>query len=182
MNPDTLWHPRAKKVIGNDASTFTGGGFKLCLHSTEGASVDGAISAYRANNSWPHFTLGYDRATRKRILIQHIPLNRAARSLKHTLGPETNRANVIQVEIVGFAKDAAKWPPELYRYIHLLLLWLHRHCDIPMEAHHPFIGQHGYHRLSPTGWVKASGVVGHCHCPGNDHVDPGNINVGKVLG
>lgn len=170
-----LWHPHAKRVPMEDAGTFTGGGAKFCVHTTEGSSAEGAIATYRANRDAPHFTLAVQMG--KRALYQHIPINRAARSLQHTLPPETNRANVWQVEVVGFTAQSPDWPDELYHYLHLLFMWVHRHAGVPMVAHHPFPG----HRFTGEGWVKAEGLVGHCHCPGNTHVDPGALNVHKAL-
>lgn len=182
-----LWHPHAKRIPLEDAGTFTGGGRKFCAHTTEPgetpnahaprtmAAVNAAVAAYREKRAAPHFTLGLVNG--ERVLLQHIPINRAARALQHTLPPETNRANTIQCEIVEFAARAQGWPDELYHYLHLLILWTHRHFDVPMVAHHPFPG----HRFSGAGWVKAEGLVGHCHCPGNTHVDPGHLDVNKAL-
>jgi hypothetical protein len=178
---DVLWHPKAKRVQLENAGDIGHGGAKFVVHSGETTSVQVLLDTVRAKNAAPHFILGLSRGG-GRELIQCIALDKAARALKHTLGPETNRANAIQVEVAEFAKNAQKWDRDLYRFLHLLMLWCHRHGGVPMEAHHPFIGQSGYHRLSGTGWVHASGLVGHCHCPGNDHIDPGNLKTGLVLG
>lgn len=174
-----IWHPKAKRLAMEDAGTFAGGGPKFIVHTAEGKNLDTILAVLKAKRAAPHFVLGVHDG--KRQLVQCIPINRAARALAHPSGPETNRANAIQVEVLEFAKNARKWDPALYRYLHLLILWAHRHFDVPMEAHHPFYGQDGYHRLSGPGFYRASGVLGHCHAPGNDHWDPGNLNMERVF-
>jgi hypothetical protein len=176
-----LWNPRAARVQIHDAGSFTGGGWKLCWHTTEGESADGAIATFRLNGDAPHFTLEV-RPFRRARLFQHVPLDRASSSLRHPSGtPETNHANVIQVEICGFAKDSPKWSGRKYWHIRRLARWIEANAGVRRAAYHPFIGQPGYHRLSGNGWVRAIGHVGHCHCPNNDHVDPGTIRIDKVL-
>src|SRR4051812_4676674 len=110
MSDKKVWHPSAKRVVIPTAPvlTFRGGGHKVCWHATQGSSAEGAIDAYRNSGSRPHFTIGIKNG--KRVLYQHIPLNQAASALKHPNNtPETNRARCIQVEVVGFAEDAADW-------------------------------------------------------------------------
>lgn len=177
----TLWHPMAKRVRMPDAGPMQEGGPKLVVHTAEGKDLDTIIRVLRAKDAAPHFILGSHNERRQ--LVQCIPINKAAKALEHPRGPETNRANAIQVEVLEYAKNAQNWDPDLYRYLRLLLLWCHRHGGVPQEAHHPFFGQPGYHRLSPNGWVKASGVVGHCHAPNQDsgHWDPGNLPVERII-
>jgi hypothetical protein len=74
-----LFLPGVERVPGHDAGTFVPSPPKLVWHTTEGSSIEGAIGAYRQHNSWPHFTL--DPQTGR--LVQHLPLNRAGRSLEH---------------------------------------------------------------------------------------------------
>jgi hypothetical protein len=106
-----VWHPNAKRVPIPSAPqnlTFTGGGHKLVWHTTEGSSIEGAESAYRAAGVCPHFTIALVNG--HRVLHQHLPLDVAASALKHDSGPQTNRANAIQVEIVGFASSPVTGP------------------------------------------------------------------------
>jgi hypothetical protein len=188
---ELLFHPRAKKQLLDDAGSFTGGGRKFLVHTTEGPSLEGAFATVRDNRSAPHFILEVKNSRRR--LVQCIPINRAARGLLHDSGPQTNKANCLQVEVVGFTDgDKAKkaghlelwvpnWDEDVYKFLHLLMVWTNKHFGVPMEAHHPFIGQPRYHRLSGPGFVKASGLVGHCHAAGNDHVDPGPLNADWVI-
>jgi hypothetical protein len=35
-------------------------------------------------------------------------------------------------------------------------------------------------RYTGPGWIKARGIVGHCHAANNSHTDPGRIKAGKL--
>jgi hypothetical protein len=187
----TLWHPRAKRQQLEDAGSFTGGGRKFLVHTTEGSTLESAFNTVKANRSSPHFILEVKNGSRR--LVQCIPINRAARGLEHNSGPETNKANCIQVEVVGFTehKRAAElghlelwvpnWSPDIYKHLHLLMLWTHDNFGVPMRADHPFAGQAGYARLGGQAFVNAVGLLGHCHAAGNDHTDPGPLNSHFVI-
>jgi len=188
----TVWHPSAKRQQLEDAGSFTGGGHKFLVHTTEGSTLDGAFVTVELKRSAPHFLLEVKNGRRR--LVQCIPINRAARGLKHDFGPETNRANCIQVEVVGFTDrtEAAKaghlelwvpnWSVDIYKHLHLLMQWTHDHFSVPMRADHPFMGQPGYARLSGQAFFGAVGLVGHCHAGGgNNHHDPGPLNTHLVI-
>lgn len=176
----TLWHPNAKRVPIASAPqdlTFRGGGEKVIWHTTEGTTVEGAIAAYKASGVCPHFTIGMRNG--QRVLVQHLPLNRAASALRHAQGPETNRANAWQVEIVGFASASGQWSDRTYHYLNLLARYLNRHCNVPMTSK---VIWRDPKRLSPAGFVLYRGHCGHVHVPGNDHYDPGTgFHIHKVL-
>ena len=189
----TVWHPSAKRQPLDDGGSFTGGGHKFLVHTTEGTTLEGAFATVKANRSSPHFILEVKNGRRR--LVQCIPINRAARGLEHTPSslPETNRANCIQVEVVGFTERAEamrqghlelwvpNWSTDIYKHLHLLMLWTHNHFAVPMQAGHPFPGQPGYARLSGQAFINAVGLVGHCHAANNDHTDPGPLNAHFVL-
>ena len=190
----TVWHPRAKRQQLEDAGSFTGGGHKFVVHTTEGSTLESAFETVKGKRASPHFILEVKNGRRR--LVQCIPIDRAARALKHDSGPETNKANCIQVEVVGYTshKEAVKqghlelwvpnWPADIYKHLHLLMLWTHDHFAVSMRADHPFAGQPGYVRLSGQAFVNAVGLVGHCHAPsaaGNDHTDPGPLNSHFVI-
>jgi hypothetical protein len=177
-------------VPGNSSGAYIGvGGWKLLLHTTEGASVAGAVAAYRTNNSWPHFTV----SPKERRRVQHLHLEGAARALRNQPGGvETNRARVIQVEIVGFAGQmpgyftAAEWDWLRVQVLDpIFAAW-------PMIARVPVDGFHAYPppmrlgsepwRMSGPNWLAFSGVVGHQHAPENFHGDPGAIPIDLLLG
>jgi len=188
----TVWHPSAKRQQLDDAGSFTGGGHKFLVHTTEGSTLEGAFDTVKAKRSAPHFILEVKEGRRR--LVQCIPINLAARGLKHDFGPETNRANCIQVEVVGYTDrtEAVKqghlelwvpnWSTDIYKQLRLLMQWTHNHFSVPMRADHPFIGQPGYARLFGQAFVNAVGLLGHCHAGGgNDHHDPGPLNTHFVI-
>jgi hypothetical protein len=165
-----LWHPDAVRVPMEDAGSFTGGGSKIVHHTTEGGSIAGAESAYRSKRAAPHFTFDHDAD----ILHQHIPLNQAARALRHPSGPETNRGGhrVIQIEHVGFAATSHDWSDAAYARIAALCRWIESNIGgSPVRDATVSFGA-GAPRLSGAAWVAYTGHIGHMHAPGNDHIDP----------
>lgn len=167
-----------EQVKGNDAGSFRGGGHKICLHTTEGSSAAGAIGAYRANNSWPHFTFDYPN----RRYIQHLEVNVAARSLYNDMtdGYEVGRANVIQIEEVGFSKNSPFRSNDELAFTAEGLRRIRQHFDFPLQ-YPVFSGTRV--AFSDKAWVDYSGIVGHQHAPDNKsgHWDPGALNVGAIV-
>jgi hypothetical protein len=165
-----LWHPDAVKVVFADAGSFaSGAGHKIVHHTTEGGGISGAEAAYRANGGdAPHFTFDHDA----NVLHQHVPLNRASRSLKHPAGtPETNRAHAIQIEHIGFAASSGSWSSTAYGRIAALCRWIEANAGVPRSCDVSFTN--GAPRLSGREFFQYAGHIGHMHVPGNDHVDPG---------
>lgn len=155
-------------------SSMTGGGHKIVWHTTEGSTVAGAFGAYKASGAYPHFTLGEDG-----IAYQHLPLSQYATALQH-IGPyETNRANAIQVEIVGFASESGGWSDGRYAEIAALARHIEDEFNVKRKAgvsfDHPS-------RLSGSAFVNYEGHCGHVHVPNNSHYDPGpGFRIGKVI-
>lgn len=176
---DRLWLPEGAHWDLNiehkrleDSGEFTGGGWKLVPHTVEAPrdTVDTMFNVLRDKRAAPHFLYGYRPTSRFPVVIQMIPLDRAGRALAHTLGPETNRANAIQIEICGRAADSGRWSANYYKGLANLCRMIERRVNIPHRVPISFAKPH---RASPQGWVNAKGYLGHCHCPGNDHTDPG---------
>lgn len=156
------------------------------IHTTEGASIAGAVAAYRKNGTPPHFTVDPVRLER----AQHIPLDRAAYALKNMPGGvETNRVPCIQIEIVGYAGQTHLWPAERLDWLgdQVLKPIMER---VPIGVAHPkFVGEEdgtiarddAPQRLSYAAWEKLNGWCGHQHVPENHHWDPGRIDLTRVL-
>jgi hypothetical protein len=174
----TEWHPHAIRIPGRTAGLHAGGGRKIVWHTTEGHSASGAIAEYRAHGGWPTFTFEYLVNGRSRV-YQHMPISQAARALRHPSGPETNRANAVQVEIVGFARDAPTWPHDKYRAIARLARWIEHAWDVPRRTTVRF-GTPA-HRMSGMEFFRYAGHCGHEHVPHNDHYDPGALRINLVL-
>lgn len=161
---------------------------KLVLHTTEGGTIEGAIGAYKASNSWPHFTVD----PLQRRMCQHIAMDRSAMALYNGPQPmETNRGGVVQVEIVGFARNTHTYSDSWYQ-------WLAEHvvrpiCErmaIPRRCT-KFYGEGDGYVLATPSWIGRmqdaefnayKGICGHQNVgDGNDHWDPGKLNEAKLL-
>ena len=172
-------------VPGNSSGSHLAPVVKLLLHTTEGTSIEGACAAYKTNNSWPHETIDCRPGHGYRI-CRHLGYDVAARSLRNLSGGvETNRAGVIQLEIVGTATNPAgidwEW---LGREI---VGPICRQVGIPVQSSVAWVaypasyGQNAPQRLSPNGWTNYKGILGHQHAPENDHGDPGLIPIELLL-
>ena len=162
-------------VPGNSAGLQTGGGWKILLHTTEGGTANGAIAAYKKNNSWPHFTISFEEGRR----IQHPEWNQAARSLRNDAdGYDTNRANVVQIEIVGYTRDCGGWSKAKLDFIARTI------ADIQDAGVKPALVAPDFSnpvRFSDKAFVEYSGIVGHCHAPDNTHYDPTGLDVQYII-
>src|SRR4051812_28425531 len=153
-----------------DAGAFTGGGWKLVLHTVESpwSWVDGAMSVLSAKNAAPHFVIGGKSGREHPTVVQTIPLNLAGRALRNDSGDgyQTNRANAIQVEICGYASESQTWPVERIKALANLFGLIRHRVNVPCAAPQDFSKPR---RMSDAEWVKASGIVGHSMAPDNDH-------------
>lgn len=185
VNP---WIPGAEHIAGNDAgSMWIGARWKLLLHTTEGDSIEGAVAAYRAKNAWPHMT--FDARTRR--LVQHVPLNRAARALRSGgKAGRTNFARVIQVEIVGHSAESPDRSELELRNLGWLVAELSKLVPFKVETTLTFYGQDaGFtvasktarQRLGWIAWYVYNAICGHQHAPANDHWDPGKLDVAAIV-
>ena len=186
------WLDGFGRVPGNGSGTWASDNEdapKIVLHSTEGGTADGAFSAYRKNNSWPHLTVDPHR----RLRYQHVPLTIPARALRNTSTPgQTNReARVFQIEIVGFARamgdmtnSDADW---LGQYV---LRPLADATGTPLVTSVKFYGEgagwtlaveNARQRLTPAQWDTYTGVLAHQHVPENSHWDVGAFRIDRVL-
>lgn len=177
-------------VGGNSAGSMNGDGSrKLLLHSTEGATINGAIGAYRTNNSWPHFTVDCKR----RQVTQHLDVAVAARSLRNDPGgaDQTNRDGSVhvQIEMVGFAGTPASIgsTDDLAWFGRQVVAPICAETGIPIQStvtwrrYPDSYGKLASQRLSPSAWDAYSGVLGHQHAPDNSHGDPGLIDIHEIL-
>jgi hypothetical protein len=155
---------------------MTGGGWKMPLHTTESPRewIDPAIRQFTAGVGTPHLSIGYRSGVRLPVLAQFLPFDEYAKTLEHPAGtPETNRANAVQMEICGRAVEAHDWEDNWYKAISNALLLTQHRVDFPITRPRPFPGT----RYSGPGWIKARGIVGHCHAPNQTqgHTDPGRL-------
>lgn len=174
-------YPKANQTVkGNGSGPYTSGPYKGVLHTTEGGSASGAISAFRTNNSWPHFLVDYAGA-----VWQFIDTTQAARALRNLSGGvETNRDSAIQIEIVGFAGKPKDHPIAQVDALKALMRWIESTTGVkPIGPGRAFANAYGQNQLrfTPQQWDNFNGWCGHCHVPENDHWDPGAIDINLYL-
>jgi hypothetical protein len=153
------------------------------MHTTEGGSISGAMSAYAPYP--PH--LIYD--WRNRRGVQHVRLDRAAYSAMD--GNDDDY--MIQVELVGFAAETRNWPEEALRNVAIdVVAPLEQYFKIPRR-----IIWHGFKdgrdgitlavanspiRLDWAQLRDFSGWLGHQHLPSPDtHWDPGALPMARIF-
>lgn len=146
------------------------GGNKMVWHTTEGSSIPN----YQLG--WPHFTLDLKR----KRLEQHIPIGLAAQTLKNASGgADTNATKyTIQCEIVGFARESGSWTDAEYAQIAALARWVEVYANVPRKCSVTFRSD-ANHKIQ--NWHAYEGHCGHQHVPENDHWDPGEMKIGKVI-
>lgn len=185
---DYDWVPIDGAPGGHHQRTVT----KLLLHSTEGSSIAGAVGAYRARRVPPHVTFDPARsATLGRCVgAQHIGLDRSAEALWHV-----DDDGVIQVELVGFARETPGWSDEMLTAIArwVVVPIVEAVSTIPLRTtvtweRYPASYGRWPGRLSFADWDAYAGILGHMHAPArahtsdtNLHGDPGGLNVPRIL-
>lgn len=175
----------ARKFPGDQMNTNT-----VVLHTTESTGWPSYSTGY-----FPNLTYNAAAATRWR---QHLPLDRSARALENRAGGvPTNTLNVVQVELVGTcdpkwhkAHGGLFWPtaPEAaLDDVAAFLAFMAKEWGVKLvapakwPAYPTSYGNGGGQRMTGKQWLDFYGVAGHMHVPENDHGDPGNIAIAKIL-
>lgn len=170
-----LWYPGARHTYTPNprGSYVSGFPYRGVLHTTEGFSVAGAIGAYKASGSFPHFTVTNG------FVEQHVPINTFATALERRPGTiDTNRASAIQIEIVWFAGKADQMSDGLLDTLAPLMRWIERQTGIRFESHAQF--GNVVKRFTNDQWQKFDSWCGHAHVPNNNHWDPGAFPIDKL--
>jgi hypothetical protein len=167
------------------AGPFTGGGNKLVWHITASGwmTADAVWRVVRDNRSAPHLIIGGRAGRRHPVVIQCIPFNRAARALRHPSGPDTNRADCLQVEVCADVDDVPAFPrfrryQALANLVRLTNLTVPDDREVSRRLARAFTDRR---RFGGQEFVRAAGHCGHMHVPGNDHTDPTTAFDGPVL-
>lgn len=167
---------------------------RLLLHSTE----TGTWPSYSGGADQPHLTIQWNGPVVRGFTVrQHQSLDYGARALLDSNAMPVNSTNTIQVEMIGSC-DAAF--AKRYGYYHLptlgddyladlgaFIVKLAAEIGCPLDVYGSwpsYPASYGYNasqRMSWSQWVKFSGICGHLHAPGNDHGDPGSIDVARAL-
>lgn len=155
---------------------------KLVLHTVEAPATlhySYNPSSYFGYPYWPHATI--DSAG----IYQHLPIDVSAFGLYHVPGrAETNRANAVQCDIMGRAANIDDLPDATWDHLADWLSWCATQTGTPIVFAEfrgaGSAGEDAPQRFSDDEWLAFSGICGHQHVPGNDHWDPGGIDVGKL--
>jgi hypothetical protein len=167
---------------GKDGPKFISFPWRGLLHTTEGNSLEGALSSYRASDFWPHLTI--EPSTRR--IVQHLPLNIGARALARPGVTQTNAANCIQIDIVGNAIETPSWSEEDLTFIREVMRQIEALVPIPRQSGLTFLDNIGVsrnprNRMTANEWEVFSGWYGHQHLPDNTHWDPDAIDIAFLL-
>jgi hypothetical protein len=157
----------------------------IVLHTTEGNS----FPSYGGGGMAPTFTIKGGE------VHQHFYANHSARALMNKAGGvETNTLNAVQIELVGTCSKGGPglyWPDasdaDLAALVDLVD-WLTDTYPIPLvSTSKPWLsypssyGSKNGQRMSFDEWEGFSGLCGHQHVPENDHGDPGNFPIKRLI-
>lgn len=177
---------------GKSGGSYTGGPWKIVLHTTETSG----LPSYSGGYSAPHLT--YD--PRSRVWYQHTSLLVAARALRNASGgAQTNRDQALQVEIICYS-DRSKtvgysnrlWVGELpdtaYADLREFIDW----ASVVFGVKKRWRGKQAFsyaeanapgYKFTQEEWDAWDGVCGHQDVPeGNTHWDPGALNWHLLMG
>lgn len=197
---DPIWLPGAERLPNGDhvGSMLAHSSPKLLLHKTQSPvgtrhrhGPEAAWSAVRrtleANRSQPQ--LVYDPSTRR--LGQYLSLHRAGAALANDAGGvQTNRAGVVQVEILGYSEESPEDPDEWIDNLAAdVAAPVCRIFRIPPRLWRNFVGpEAGFiaredapQRMPDELWEAWSGIVAHQNAPENEHWDVGRYKGGRLI-
>lgn len=176
----------------------------VALHTTEGTDWP----SYSGGAVAPTYTGKPALGDVKGAWRAHFPDEKSARALRNEPGGvETNTLNCVQIELIGTCdprnekrwgktsrsriagRDYVYWPNATDRqllWVARILADFHRRHGLVLDAPRRFLPYPESYgktrvRLSGSEWLNTRGVVGHQHIPENDHGDPGNIDIEKIL-
>ncbi|MGW1258447.1 peptidoglycan recognition protein family protein [Streptomyces sp. NPDC002513] len=157
----------------------------IVLHTTEG----GSWPDYSGGSVAPNFTVKGGQVR------QHFAANESSRALVNKSGGvQTNTLNVIQIELVGTCERGGPglyWPNASdadLKPLADLVRWLTQQYPIPlMSTSKPWLaypssyGSKNGQRMNFAEWTNFRGICGHQHVPENDHGDPGNFPIDRLI-
>lgn len=166
---------------------------KLVLHSTE-TSGSAGCPGYAGGTMAPTVTV--DPWSRR--AWQHFVANGSAKALADpgSTAVRENRDDVAQIEIIGYCDPAlsARYgyaisdiPDSGLEYLANVLRFYHDEWGLPLVTTLPWkpyaelaSGRTSV-RLSGPAYDAYTGVLGHQHVSGNAHLDPGDLDVTRIL-
>jgi hypothetical protein len=173
MAPGAIWDP-ITNFPGLRPFKIGGGASKIVLHTTETAVKP---NWEQQQSGIPHITVDL----REGETWQHLPFDTAAYTLEggNYDSPNSDCGDpTIQVEIVGYAADSPRWSDREYERLASLLRWLCDTLRIPFAFPLSFAAVAS--RPSIAEFKTLAGIVGHEHVHGEDHTDPGALDVSRL--
>ncbi|AZM91427.1 peptidoglycan-binding protein [Streptomyces sp. W1SF4] len=184
-----IWIPEAERLgdgnIGGPMDS-PGAPARVVWHTTEGSS--GSASAFASTAEYliekgyePHIL--YDPRTDQ--LGQFGPLNESAKALGNAGSLRTNRTGAACIQIEVMAKAATPFTgywkpgPNFAALLRAIRSW--GVPDVWPAGRLARSGSDDVSRSTAT-WTTEGGHYGHCQIPGNDHWDPGGIDISALLG
>lgn len=193
----TTWIPGFEQHL---APAGSGGAYtdethpKLVWHTSESApgTIDGVIAEMMTKQHTDVYHCIVDTKLRRRAQI--LPLNVSASALAHPPAAETNHDGAIQVCIVGRAHDMPTLSASDLQWLGSQVLAPIMQCvpELHVDIAAAFYGDDaGFtiatafnpparQRMSASTWLAFNGQCGHQHVPGNDHWDPGKLDVATI--
>ena len=165
---------------GGAMSEGPGGPPRVIWHTTEGANFDVMRRVLTDKGAEPHVL--YDPASDR--LGQFLPLNVSGRAVKNAGSVRNNRVGLvcIQVEVCGYAAhpftDTWRPGPNFAALMAAIRAW-----GIPdvWPAGPPPAYPRGSDPRSMSAWLTRGGHYSHSQIPGNDHGDPGAIDIAAIF-
>jgi len=150
---------------------MVGGPPRGVIHETLTTTLPG----YRNMTTCPHLTI-----MRNGQIYQHIPFDRAARSLRNMAGGvQTNRQGsvCVQIEFIGYS-DKDDWSTAQITAARKFMQWAEANLGIPFTFPLPVGGPEQYGLKNPLEmsfdqWNRFTGWCEHLHVPENTHWDAG---------
>lgn len=176
--PGALWTPTSGKS-GQNYSTMSKP--KLCLHTTETTGLPSYPNP-------PHLTVDVAGTSSKGFgtVWQHVDLDKGAYALRSPGPPQSPNCNagpVLQIEMIGYAKNTPKWGDREYNLVAMLCVRAILDRGVPnVLVPYGFVGSEGYGTGASTryqsfsSYAAFSGIHAHQHVWYNDHWDAGNID------
>ncbi len=160
--------------------------------------IDKVLWHTTESDGWPSYpdfspTLTVDPI--KQQIQQHMEIDWSASTLRNSGSFKTNRANVAQIEIVGYCADdkidsryhTSKWGDAERMFLAGVAAWFKIEWGVPLTSTVTWVSyDDAYYarrnqRLSIGSYSSYTGHLGHQHAPGNTHPDPGQIGMINVL-
>lgn len=163
----------------------------ILLHTCEshGTAKANADYLWRTNNP-VHFVFD----ARNNDTVPMVPLGQPAKGLRNLPGGvETNLrdsdnimgADIIQVELVGYAHEVAGYGEGWYANLRTFLMAMCYATGVPYTFPRRFPVNSfdaASIRFTHQEWNDPglTGIIGHCHVPENDHWDPGPLDIDRL--